>query len=88
MRIIPLTVSLLWLAGIAWPQLALAADGTSVHAVLIMATDEKAPADPRLAPYEAELQRNLPLSSFRFLGEGSAAIGPAHDSAQRFCQTT
>lgn len=49
-----------------------AAEKTAVHGILIFASNEKAPADPRLAPYEAPLQRNLPESSFRFAGEGSA----------------
>lgn len=63
------------LALVAWlPVRALAAQGASVHAILITATNQKAPADPKLAPYEAELQRNLPLSSFRYIGEGSAQI--------------
>lgn len=51
-----------------------AAEGASVRAILITATNLKREADPKLAPYEAELQRNLPLSSFRFVGEGSAAV--------------
>ena len=62
------------LAGIALPCLARAADAASVHAVLIIASKEKAPADPRLAPYEATLQRNLPESSFKFAGEGKASV--------------
>lgn len=48
-----------------------AAEATHVHALLILASDAKKPADAKLAPYEAELQRNLPESSFRFVGEGS-----------------
>jgi hypothetical protein len=62
------------LAGIALPPIAHAADATAVHAVLIIASKEKAPADPRLARYEATLQRNLPESSFRFVSEGSASV--------------
>jgi hypothetical protein len=57
------------------PPLSLhAADQASVHAILIIASKEKAPADRRLAPYEATLQRNLPESSFRFAGEGKASV--------------
>jgi hypothetical protein len=52
-----------------------AADGASVHGILVYASNAKAPADPRLAPYEGPLQRNLPESSFRFAGEGSANFG-------------
>lgn len=73
MRIIQLTHFLL-LAALALPQLARAADAVSVRAVLIMASNTKGPADPRLAPYEAELQRNLPESSFRFMGEGATRV--------------
>ncbi len=51
-----------------------AADNATVRAILINATNLKREADPKLAPYEAELQRNLPLSSFRYVGEGAAAI--------------
>jgi hypothetical protein len=75
MRINKLILSLLLLAGAVLPNLARAADSTTVHAILIMASNEKAPADPRLAAYEAELQRNVPESSFRLLGEGSASVG-------------
>lgn len=65
------------LAPLAGPTLAHAADGASVHAVLITASKAKAPADPRLAAYEATLQRNLPESSFHFVSESSATIsGP------------
>ncbi|MGH7945808.1 MAG: hypothetical protein ACREH8_06590 [Opitutaceae bacterium] len=66
-------VSLLLAIGLL-PLCARAADGASVHAILIIASEEKAPADRRLAPYEATLQRNLPESSFRFVADGSVAI--------------
>lgn len=74
MRIITFALSLL-LAAFAWPMHARGADGAAVHAILIMATKEKAAADPRLAAYEATLQRNLPESSFRFSNEGRATLG-------------
>lgn len=74
MRTFILTLSLLF-ATIAAPLHAQGADGASVHAILVTASKEKAPADPRLAPYEATLQRNLPESSFRFAREGKAALG-------------
>jgi hypothetical protein len=73
MRIIKLTLSLL-LAALALPQLAHAAEAVSVHTVLIMASKTKAKADPRVAPYEAQLQRNLPESSFRFVDEGTTKV--------------
>lgn len=56
------------------PMRVQAADGASVHAILITASKEKAPADARLAAYEATLQRNLPESSFRYAGEGTATV--------------
>jgi hypothetical protein len=73
MRPFPFLLSLL-LALVAWPSVSRAADQASVHAILITASKEKAPADRRLAPYEATLQRNLPESSFRFVAEGTASV--------------
>jgi hypothetical protein len=61
----------LLLVGPLFATAAHAADDTHVHALLIMASDAKKPADPKLAPYEAELQRNLPESSFRLVSEGT-----------------
>jgi hypothetical protein len=68
--------SLLLLAVALLPLTAHAADRTSVQAILVLASSAKGPADARLAPYEGELQRNLPESSFRWAGEGSAAVSP------------
>src|SRR6185503_5006261 len=51
-----------------------AAETTSIQALLIMASNKKAPADPKVAPYEAQLQRNFPESSFRLVGEGSTSV--------------
>jgi hypothetical protein len=62
------------LASFALPLAAQAADDATVHAILITASKEKAPADKRLAPYEATLQRNLPESSFSFVAEGTASF--------------
>ena len=73
MRLIKLTLSLLC-AVVALPQLARAADEVTIHAVLIIASNAKAPADPKLAPYEATLQRNVPESSFRQVAEGAATL--------------
>lgn len=73
MRILTIALSLLF-AVAALPPLSRAADGASIRAILVIASKEKAPADARLAPYEATLQRNLPESSFRFGGEGSATV--------------
>jgi hypothetical protein len=62
------------LAGLAYALPARAAESITVRAVLIMASDKKAPADPKLAEFEAELQRNAPESSFKFVREGSITI--------------
>jgi hypothetical protein len=80
MRNITLILSLLC-AALALPLHARAADGASVHAILVIASKEKAAADPRLAPYEATLQRNLPESSFRFGGDERAALGTKNNRA-------
>jgi hypothetical protein len=64
------------IAAFALPHHTHAAERASVRAILITATNQKRDADPKLAPYEAALQRNLPLSSFRHVGEGSAVLGP------------
>ena len=74
MRIIHLTLALAVLAGIVQPKITYAADGASIHAILITASNAKTPPDARLAPYETALQRNLPESSFRYVGEGSASL--------------
>ncbi len=73
MRIIKLTLALLG-AALALPTAALAADTNSVRAILITASNEKTAADPKLAPYEAELQRMVPESSFRYVAEGATSV--------------
>ena len=80
MRTIIATFSLL-LAMVALPRSAHAAEGASVHAILITASKEKAPADARLAPYESTLQRNLPESSFRYAAEGRATVAGRNSRA-------
>lgn len=79
MRTITLILSLLFAAFV--PLHARGADSASVHAILIIASKEKAAADPRLAPYEATLQRNLPESSFRFGAENRATLGTKNNRA-------
>lgn len=81
MRTLTAPLSLL-LALVALPLSARAADGASVQAILIIASEEKAPADTRLAPYEATLQRNLPESSFRYVSEGRATVSGKNSRAQ------
>jgi len=73
MRIIKLTLSLLFAASALSSTLA-AAEGATVQAILINASNEKSAADPRIAAYEAELQRMVPESSFRFIAQGTAAL--------------
>jgi len=73
MRLIPFTLTCALALLFLVPAMR-AADNATVRAILITATNLKREADPKLAPYEAELQRNLPLSSFRYVGEGSAAV--------------
>ncbi|WP_414660412.1 hypothetical protein [Horticoccus sp. 23ND18S-11] len=74
MKTIHLAFALL-LAVLACPHpVTAAAGGASVRAILITATNQKQEADPKLDAFEAELQRNLPLSSFRYVAEGSSAI--------------
>jgi hypothetical protein len=75
------SILLLFVALVASAARAHAADQVSVRAVLATATKEKAAADPRLAPYEATLQRNLPDSSFRFVTEGSTTATPRRPSS-------
>jgi hypothetical protein len=73
MRIITLLVSFGLVCGIFAPA-AHAAEGTAIRAILIIASNTKGQSDPKLAPYEATLRRNLPFESFRFAGEGAASV--------------
>lgn len=73
MRLIPFILTLVLGLSVLAPAIR-AADNASVRAILITATNLKREADPKLAPYEAELQRNIPLSSFRYVGEGATAV--------------
>lgn len=58
-----------------------AADGASVHAILITASNEKGDTDRRLAQYEPTLKRILRFESFRFVGEGSADLPAAGEGS-------
>lgn len=64
----------LLLGALGAPLAAHAAESVSVRAILIQASNGKGPSDPKLKPYEAELQRNLVFSSFRYMGEGSTSL--------------
>ena len=60
----------------AVPAILSAAGGgaTSVHAIMLVASNEKGGTDPKLAPYEANLRRILRFESYRTVAEGSAAV--------------
>ena len=75
-RLLQLTLALL-LAAFALPPHALAAESTSVQALLISASKGKGASDPRLAPYEATLRRTLPFDTFKLVGQGSASVSGA-----------
>jgi len=74
MRIIQLVLAALLV--VAAPHTTFAADRgqASVRAILIAASKEKGPSDPRLSPYEGTLRANLRFESFRFLGESAASV--------------
>jgi hypothetical protein len=48
--------------------------GTRVRAVLVIASKEKGPTDPKAAPYVGELRANLRYESFRYVGENSTTV--------------
>lgn len=73
MRIIPTYLALVFATGVM-PLAGQAAEGASVQALLISASNQKGGSDARLAAYETTLRRNLPFNTFRLDGEGTAAI--------------
>jgi hypothetical protein len=73
MRLIHI-VAVLALASAALPATSLAAERTSVQALLISASNRKGGSDPKLAAYESTLRRNLPFNTFRLTGEGTASV--------------
>ena len=75
MRMIRFALFLL-VAGIALPRIASAADGTTVRAILFVASNEKGGTDQRLAPYEPTLRRVLRFESYRFIGQSSTSVSP------------
>jgi hypothetical protein len=50
------------------------AERANIQAILVAASNERGATDRRLAPYEPNLRRILRFESYRFLGEGSAAL--------------
>src|SRR5881394_2600311 len=66
----------------ALPAMLSAAGGaTSVHAIMIVASNEKGASDPKLAPYEANLRRILRFESYRAVAEGSASVPAGGDAS-------
>jgi hypothetical protein len=53
---------------------AAAAGAGRVRAILIVASNKRADADPKLAPYDANLRRILRFDSFRWVAEGTATV--------------
>lgn len=51
-----------------------AAERLDLTAMLVTASREPGPSDPRLKPYEATLRRILRFESFRLQGQGRAAL--------------
>lgn len=62
---------------VALPSLVSAAASAGlgrVRAILIVASNEKGPVDPKLADYDANLRRILRFESFRWVAEGTATV--------------
>jgi hypothetical protein len=74
MRIIKLVLTVLLVAFVADPAGAADSGRATITAILVIASNERGPADPRLGPYEANLKRTLRYESFRFAGEGSGTV--------------
>ncbi|MCC6415775.1 MAG: hypothetical protein IT582_07695 [Opitutaceae bacterium] len=77
MKSLRLFLPLLLLAGVVTD--AHAADRAAVQAILITASNEPGQTDPRLARYEPTLRRILRFESYRFVGQGSAALAVPGD---------
>ena len=57
-----------------------AAAAATVQAILISASNRPGGVDPRLAAYAGELRRNLPFTTFRHAGEGTARLSGGRTS--------
>lgn len=77
--IAPLALTLL-LGVLAFTPVAHAASASGVTALLINASKGGGGSDPKLAPYENDLKRNLPFDTFKFAGEGAANVGSGKGS--------
>ena len=73
MKTLRLLLVLLGLAAISTPLVA-QADRATFQGILVAGSNAEGQTDRRLAPYEGHLKRMLPFKSYRFVGEGSAAM--------------
>jgi hypothetical protein len=75
MRTTKLIFTLL-LAALFAPLASHAAQGgnITVRAIVVIASKEKGPSDPKVAPYVGDLRSNLRYESFRYGGESSATV--------------
>lgn len=74
MRLIPFVLTCLVFTGLL-PRTASAAGGaSSIRAILFVASNDRGAPDPKLRSYEPVLRSNLRFESYRYLGEGSAAV--------------
>jgi hypothetical protein len=69
-------ISMLLLAALIAPLASRAAQGggTTVRAILVIASKEKGPSDPKVAPYIGELRSALRYESYRYGGEGETTV--------------
>jgi len=72
MKTIRLTLALSLL--LATASMSLAAEQTTLRAILVTASNEKGSSDERLAAYEPTLRRILRFESYRYVGEGSVTL--------------
>ena len=56
------------------PKAAKGAKAATVQAILITASNKKGGVDRKLATYEADLRRNLPFDTFRYVTEGTVPL--------------
>lgn len=73
MKTIRLLIVLLGLAAISG-TLNAQSERASFQGILVAGSNAEGQTDRRLAPYEGNLKRMLPFKSYRYVGEGSAAL--------------
>ena len=74
MRMIKLLFLAAVVVGFCHATIAAERGGATVRAILVVASNQAAKSDPRLAPYEPTLRRILRFESYRIVGEGSAGL--------------